>query len=62
MKSSVAPGLHYWQESASRGAQTSHPCRTADASGIGSMAAYSTLLAYVAKAKHEHNPDVIDDI
>jgi hypothetical protein len=30
--------------------------------GIGSMAAYSSLLAYVAKAKHEHNPDVIDDI
>jgi hypothetical protein len=30
--------------------------------GIGSMAAYSSLLAYVAKTKQEHNPEIIDDI
>jgi hypothetical protein len=30
--------------------------------GIGSMAAYSSILAYVAKTKQEHNPEIIDDI
>jgi hypothetical protein len=30
--------------------------------GIGSMATYSSLLAYVAKTKQEHNPEIIDDI
>ncbi len=30
--------------------------------GIGAMAAYSSLLAYVAKTKNDHNPEVIDDI
>jgi hypothetical protein len=30
--------------------------------GIGSMAAYSSILAYVAKTKQEHNPEIIDDL